>query len=361
LIIKKSFAFFICILLIFVSIPIYKQNNSVEANVPVQQNKILDNDYVLNRTRLFANVIYHSDWSGPENFIPKGRSWATAGENYTENLILNDIDICGLNNATKLQLGYVSGLNGFERDKNGDLLPATKKYTTKVIIRDYKLTIHDGSNVWDVPMSELYPFGIGLSPFGLLINQRCYFNGQYTPPIKIMDFDATTLSPFSGATNGSYYNVSASVLNSNFPGNLSGTVRYIENNQTMPINQTDQAFIINEEQFNEKQINNLSDNSTGCILINQGRGYHYQNTAYQNCSFARSEGVSNNLSKVINGVKSGFEYFVIKDGANNLNFFNISQTTFDAGSYAWAGLLDLNLESSGIINLIVSITYVGIC
>jgi hypothetical protein len=46
------------------------------------QNIDLDFDFVWNMTDNFSKVIYRTDWSG-ENNIPKGRCWATAGENYT--------------------------------------------------------------------------------------------------------------------------------------------------------------------------------------------------------------------------------------------------------------------------------------
>ena len=79
-------------------------------------------DFVWNLTQKFANVIRDADWSD-ENNIPKGRAWATAGENYTRREILyknmgGPDNPCGLTDYTNLTIGYISGPNGLDPESH---------------------------------------------------------------------------------------------------------------------------------------------------------------------------------------------------------------------------------------------------
>ena len=87
LIMKKIFSVIICMLMIFstVTIILYSGDEKVKASggEPTGDGVGLNDTYIWNQTVQFAHVIYYADWSGSENNIPKGRSWATAGEEFT--------------------------------------------------------------------------------------------------------------------------------------------------------------------------------------------------------------------------------------------------------------------------------------
>jgi hypothetical protein len=84
---KKIIGIFVIMLMISSALAtvLFSHNGKVEASGGDQQGSQdigLDFDFVWNMTDNFSKVIYRTNWSG-ENNIPKGRSWATAGENYT--------------------------------------------------------------------------------------------------------------------------------------------------------------------------------------------------------------------------------------------------------------------------------------
>jgi hypothetical protein len=109
---KKIVGIIICMLLISstTTMVLFPDTVKVEASGggPPDEKINLDYDWVWLRVQDFANVIHKVNWSeNGENDIPKGRSWATAGENYTINEILepnmNGTDKpCGLTGYTKI-------------------------------------------------------------------------------------------------------------------------------------------------------------------------------------------------------------------------------------------------------------------
>ena len=72
-----------------------------------------------------------------------------------------------------------------------------------------------------------------------------------------------------------------------FPAILGGIVEYIEDGQSIPEDQNDTVFLMNESISCETKIQNITENATGCILIHdQNRNYNFGNADDQNCSFA---------------------------------------------------------------------------
>jgi hypothetical protein len=164
---KKLVGIFVVMLLISSAMTaiIFSDNTKVEASGREPQGGgcvNLDYDWVWERVQDFGNVIHNVNWSeGGENGIPKGRCWATAGENYTIAQILkpnmNGTDkSCGLSNYTELSIGYISGPNGL------DPYNYPKQYSSKIVIHDYKLTIYNNSQLYlDIPYNEMFPIGVG--------------------------------------------------------------------------------------------------------------------------------------------------------------------------------------------------------
>jgi hypothetical protein len=319
---------------------LFSDDGAVKANEVVN----LDYDYIWDEVQYFANVIHNVNWSeNGENGIPKGRSWATAGENYTINEIL-ELNIngsstpCGLTNYTLLPIGYVSGDRG--------LVPGTKhvakKYSTKIVIQDYSLTLENLGVYPDqyIPYSELFPYGIGVGP-NLLPNLRTEFSSV---PIRDLD-ENPILHPFKDASDGSYLNISTIVLN-NFPAILRGTVKYIADDRSLPENQSDIVFLMNETSSCETKIQNITEEATGCILIHdKTKGYNFTDAEYQNCSFTRINCTETNLSLLLNDLANGSEYYTMIDFENHiLNFFNLSYN-LNGIITPWVGLISLNNES----------------
>ncbi len=317
---------------------LFSDHGTVEANDDVN----LDYDYVWDEVQHFANVIHNVNWSGNgENSIPKGRSWATSGEDYTINEIL-DLNIngsnspCGLTGYTLLPIKYVNTDRGKEPGSNNK----PKQYSTKIVINDYSLTLENGSEPYQsLPYSEFFPHGIGLLPYILPII-RTHFSSA---TIRDLNDDPIT-NPFANATE-KYFNISVKKVLYNGTGLLAGTVKYIKDNQSIPEDQNDTVFLMNESISCETKIQNITDNTTGCILIyDQNRNYNFNDAEGQNCSFAQINCTNRNLSLLLSGLENGTEYFVMLDyEAQTLSFFNLSNYQTDIGP--WVGLMRLRNES----------------
>ncbi|HUS99730.1 MAG TPA: M28 family peptidase, partial [Candidatus Thermoplasmatota archaeon] len=302
----------------------------------------IDYQFTWERVEDFGNVIHDADWS-EENDIPKGRSWATAGEEYTINEILDkymngENTACGLTDYAELPIGYVSGLRG----KFGGIIE--KQYSTKIVVHNYSLSLINPEGP-DLILSheDVFPFGIGFFP-NINTDSRTHFDNLDDPvTIRNLD-DYPIIHPFSGASYNCYYNVSATVLN-NFPGVLGGTVKYIEEYESMPENQNDTVFIINETNSCITKIQNITQNATGCILIHdQIINYTFVDAANQNCSFTRIKDTDANISLLLADLENETEFFVMLDNeTQTLNFFDLSYTPEE--ETPWVGLMSLRYES----------------
>ncbi|MBN1860026.1 MAG: hypothetical protein JW840_01040 [Candidatus Thermoplasmatota archaeon] len=116
---KKIVGIFIIMLLISSAMTsiLFSDNGKVEASGGGQQGSgrvNLDHDWIWERVQDFGNVIHYVNWSeGGENGIPKGRCWATAGEEYTINNILEpningQETACNLSEYKELLIGPLS-------------------------------------------------------------------------------------------------------------------------------------------------------------------------------------------------------------------------------------------------------------
>jgi hypothetical protein len=197
---KKLVGIFVVMLLISSALTtiLILDNGKVEASGGGQQGSgemNFPHDWVWNLTEDFANVIHNVNWSeNGENGIPKGRSWATAGEKYTIDEILEPNmngtnKPCGLTGYKELEIGYIPGPYGREPNH---ITP--KKYSTKIVIQDYGLTLFNNGILYkDIPYTELFPYGIGVRP-NVNIDDRTRFNGTTIRDLK----NFSDYFPFSG-------------------------------------------------------------------------------------------------------------------------------------------------------------------
>ena len=323
-------------------------NGKVEANGGGQQGSgdmNFPHDWIWRCVQNFSWVVNNTDWSNEHN-IPKGRSWATAGENYTiENILkpnMNGIDKpCGLTGYKELEIGYISGPYGREPNH---ITP--KKYSTKIVIQDYGLTLFNNGILYkDIPNTELFPYGIGVHP-NVNIDNRTHFNGTTIRDLKTLP----DIYPFSGTLIKDYYNVSGELLN--YPDyKIAGFVHYIQDNETLPEseNQSGLVFILNENPSCEQKMQNMT-NAQGCILIkNTTKAYNFTNASKQFLNVVRIDGTETNFSKMHNELNNGSAFFVDNMyDSETFIFSNLSNTSFKDPN-DWVGLMDLYNVSSGDI------------
>ena len=299
---KKIVDIIVCMLLISstTTMVLFSDTVKVEASGGGQQGSSALNlpyDFVWSVAENFSNVIHNVNWSqNGGNGIPKGRAWATAGENYTIDEILepnmNGTDKpCGLTGYTKLPIGYISGEHG--------LVPRTnnpKQYSSKIVIQDYNLTIYNGTNITYIPYSEVFPMGVGCGWEYQIDDENFSFDEL---PVKVISFDKNEYI-------ANHLNVTCSLLNSF--DEIVGPVIYLNSSDSVPENQ-DCIFILNEEPASEAKIENLSF-SWGCILIeNSTKSYSFNCSKY-NIPFSKINGMDSNFSTVLEQIRTGSDYFV---------------------------------------------------
>jgi hypothetical protein len=227
-------------------------------------------------TQKFSNVIRETDWSG-ENNIPKGRCWATAGEDYTrDNILWPNMGIldnpCGLTNCTNLTIGYLPDC--FEPG----IGQRPKQYSSKIVINDYGLTIYNNSNPYkSIPYSELFPLGVGvdtLRPNNLNVDHRFenatireedLFNWTYGPDHRNVSCDITSINDI-----------------------FVGLAVYLNNSGSVPENQDGLVFIMDEDPSCEDKLNNVTS-ALGCILIANTTFGGYSLSVLCECEFHASK------------------------------------------------------------------------
>jgi PKD repeat protein len=341
---KKIVGIFVIMLMISGAMTsiLFSDNSKVEASGGGQQGGTsvdLPYDWVWNYTQKFANVIHDVNWSeNGENGIPKGRCWATAGENYTIAKILKPAmdgpnSTCGLTNYTNLSIGYISGIHGLEPGTNDP-----KQYSSKIVIHDYSLTIYNKSVLYrHLPYNETFPLGVGTAPPSKDIDT--YLNQKW-------NFTNATIRKRILATDDflqDHYNVSCDLLNTY--GYIIGPVVYLDAADSIPENHNC-VFILNEEPTSEGKFENLSD-AMGCILIeNESKEYNFQNSEQYNYAIANVSGIDNNFSIVLSEIKNGSVYAVSNIQNNeNLIFSNYSNASC-CGSSDIVNIVQLNNEGS---------------
>jgi hypothetical protein len=309
---KKIIVFLVCVLMITSGILLMPQNMDVRADDYQHhngENEIgLNTTYVWEMVKQFCNVTKNADWS-QENNIPKGRSWATAGENYTIDHILKP----QWENFTdpvfqKLPIGYI------DEDPYKNRL-----YSNKIVIQDFNLTIENPSKT--IPISEMFPIGIGDDSKGNNLNGSYGFNEA-----KIKELDLFKYDFLGGSYFTDHLNVSTQFLNT---GNLiGGSPVFLDQNDTVPEIQNDLVFIMNETEDCNNKLDNIST-AVACILINSPSfGYSYEEADEKQFPIVRVDKDDDNLTEVLSEIENGSVYFVDNNyDSDTLVFTNLSNDT----------------------------------
>jgi hypothetical protein len=312
---KKIVGIFFVTLMLFstMTVILYSNNVKVEASdgeQPVNGGVNLDYDWVWSQVKNFTWVVNKTDWSD-ENDIPKGRSWATAGENYTIDHILiptwMNFTLNHTNPASEtLLIGPINVAPYNER-----------LYSNKIVIQDFGLTIENPSKT--IPISEMFPIGIGVRPDNDL-NKTFGFNNSRIEKVELFARD------FLG---GSYFpdhlNVPTQFLNDYKL--VYGSPIYLDENDEVPENQDGLVFIMNETEDCEDKLDNITS-ASACILIKGNSFYNYEQADEKQFSIFRVYETNDNLSEVVSEIENGSVFFVdnIYD-SDMLIFANLSNDT----------------------------------
>ncbi|MFA5102238.1 MAG: M20/M25/M40 family metallo-hydrolase [Candidatus Thermoplasmatota archaeon] len=335
---KKIIGIFIVMLMISSAMTtiMFSEKGPVEASEePQNPGMNLDYEYVWEQVQKFGNVIRDADY--PDD-IKKGREWATAGENYTIDQILepalNGTDKpCGLTNYTKLSIDYISGPNGLDPDGN------PKQYSSKIVIKDYNLTIHNGDETIYIPDNELFPLGVGCIP-NFSVNPIEYLNHTFEfNETKIIVKDISVWDYIQD-----HLNFSCTLLNTY--DTIIGPVVFLDTVDPVPENH-DCVFILNEELASEEKLNNISD-AMGCILIeNSTKEYTFENGSQYNFTIAKLNGTDNNFSSILEEIQNDSVYLVdnIQDNTT-LVFSNYSNESCFNDDGDWVAVFHLNQEKN---------------
>ncbi len=320
---KKIIVIFVCMLMISTTLFVrFNETLTVKADTGEggESGESISslNDYVWGQLLNISDVVNLADY---HNNIPKGRAWATAGENYTiDSILIPQLDqFCGENNTEKLLIDYIP--LSYEP---GTLIP--KKYSSKIVINDYNLTVNSEEEIPfenPIPYSELFPMGIGTkSIFGNNLDKTFEFDD-----LQIREENLFSLKSFSETYGDDYYNITNHPLNDY--DTFYGYALYIQQNESIPDEQDGAVFILNETSGCEDKINNITDDAFGCILIDDPLiGYEYQNASQKYFPISEINITDNNLTNILDEINNGSIFFVDnRDDNETLIFSNLSNET----------------------------------
>jgi hypothetical protein len=310
---KKIVGIFFVTLMLFstMTVILYSNNVKVEASDGEQQgNGVVNLDYnwVWEQAQEFANVIYKTDWSG-EHDIPKGRSWATAGENYTIDNILepnmNGTNTpCGLTEYKKLLIGSLP-------------FPfRSRQYSSKIVVQNFGFSINNNSVLYRiVPKTEMFPLAVGVTGAGYTLTENYTFSNAAIKEVKLFLWEYIE----------DHLNVSCDVLNTENP--IAGKVVVLNDNDLVPENQSSLVFVLNENPSCQQKIENITDADV-VLIQNTTRGFTFQNATNMSCSIVKINGNNSNFTKVIAEIYNGSTY-VVENVADEqtLVFSNFSNET----------------------------------
>ncbi|HIG99830.1 MAG TPA: hypothetical protein HA258_04535, partial [Thermoplasmata archaeon] len=305
---KKIVTFLLSILVGTSGILLIPKNSDVRADGyqnPSGENEIgLNTTYVWELVKRFGNVTFDADWS-EENNIPKGRSWATAGENYTiDNILINE-----WRNFTN------PAFDEYQKLLIGPIIGKTRLYSNKIVIKDFDLTIANPSKT--IPITEMFPIGIGVNTYNNDLNDTYRFDNVDVKEGKLMSPEFLGASFFSDCLN-----VSIEFLNND--SLFGGRVLFLDTYDNVPENQKDFVFIMNETEDCEDKLNNITD-ASACILIKGDSFFNYEYADEKHFSVLRVNHNDDNLSEIISETKNGSIFFVDNlYEENTLVFTNLS-------------------------------------
>jgi len=294
---KKIVGIFICMLMITGGIVITFNKEEVKAEVGdggggTAEDIGLNTTYIWSILRELCNVTYKADYT--ENFnIPRGREWATAGENFTiSKILLPQMNYtCHLTNPHNLSIEYYADDPRF--------LPW--EYSSKVVLEDFNLTINNDDYPFPnlIPITEKFAIPRGIRPYrdtSFFHAELCLLNYSYDDN-WLLDNATYELK------NLSYEPVDG------YDGWLAGNLTYLAKNESVPEDTDGLVFLIEDNPYCQEQIDNMT-NATGCILIIPD-GKAPINASFTNCSFfaAMVENTEQNLTIIRNELDNGTEIY----------------------------------------------------
>jgi hypothetical protein len=322
---KKIVGIFVIMLMIFsaVTTVFYSNDGKVEASDGEQQSSVgvnLDFDWVWSEVKNFSWVVNRTDWSGEHN-IPKGRSWATAGENYTiDNILIHE-----WRNFTNPAFEFQKLLIGPINDE-----PYNKRlYSNKIVINDFGLTTENPSET--IPYSEMFPIGIGVDAGGNHLNDTYRFEEAKIKERDLFVEDSLGESYFTDRLNVPDQFLNTYTL-------VGGSAVYLDQNDEVPENQDGLVFIMKETQDCEDKLDNITA-ASACILIKDASfGYTYEQADEKQFSILRVNENDDNLSEVLSEIENGSVFFVdnLYD-TDTLVFTNLSNDTC-VPNYIWVNV-----------------------
>ena len=302
---KKIIGIFICMLMICGTLTtiLYSNNIKVEASGGGQQNGQgaigLDYQFLWNMSKNFSDVVYKADWNKnyngiPGHGIPRGREWATEGENYTISHILRRYmngsgTLCNLSDYREIPIGSLGDGWG---------------YSSKEICRNFNLTINNPDYPFPktMPLSEVFPFPAGYKDW---LTGNTDVNYTFTNEV-LWPKNATDLWPFGGTFTNCYMNVS--YVDSTGVG-IIGNAVYLTNSTLLPSDQEGCVFIINDSAQSQSIIDNMT-NASGLIVVTGDRGMTQVNCSRCNFSVGTVNHAATNFSDIIALLQSGEEMMV---------------------------------------------------
>jgi|GEM_PF-2884419 len=328
---KKIASFLLCILVGTSGIVLIPKNSDVRAdgyqNTSGENEIGLNTTYVWELVKRFGNVTFDADWS-EENNIPKGRSWATAGENYTiDNILINEwrnFTNPAFDEYQKLLIGPI------DKEPYKDRL-----YSNKIVIKDFDLTIENPEKI--IPNSEMFPIGIGWSEDNILNHTYGFYNVDILEKnLFANDFLGESFFP-------NRLNVSVQFLNSDTL--FGGSPVYLSQDDPVPEDQDGLVFIMNETEDCEDKLDNITD-ASACILIKGNSFYSYEQADEKQFSILRVDETDDNLSEILLKMENGSEFFVdnLYD-SNRLVFTNLSDVTCIPEGLIWVFVIQRTAPS----------------
>lgn len=306
---KKIFGIFVIMLMISSAMTtiLFSDNSKVEASGGQQQGGgvNLDYDWVWDRVKDFARVVRETNWSS-ENNIPKGRCWATAGENFTINKILKPNmqganNPCGVSGYTKLPIGYIGGKY---KDWN---------YSSKVVLTNFNFTIHNDTNhpypfPKTVPITEIFAAPTAIEDWD---TNKITLTYKFTNAIPKIDSLFNTY-PFGGTYTNYYIDISCE--NENQGTMIIGNVSYLLDDDPIPSDQEGQVFLVNDTLDNQDRLDNITQ-AEGCILLKSGTASTQLNVTECCYPVVSMDKNSNESSEILDLLNQGERMIV--DNATN--------------------------------------------
>jgi len=297
---KKLVCVVVTMLMITSSTTILLNKNDIKVKAAEGGQQGPNNAIGLNYSYMWDAITYisnaaHKAYNNSE--IHKGRAFGSKGcENYSKNYIYRQmIDNLSLDNVKIEKLGPLP-----------DLHPL-KYYTSWMNVIGYNLTIQNPDYAtWphipplprSIPLSECFPVPSNVPP-----RRSHNFTINSTDNVRVIR-QFSNGWPNTGTITEDHKNVLFTSINDCGP--ICGNVTLIDNSSELPVDQTNQVFLINETENSENILDNITADATGVILIHQNNPeYTLTDPTQYPFSIARVNGNNQNLTNMTDRLEHG--------------------------------------------------------